>query len=218
MDKGFIFDLDGTLIDNMMIHHHAWQRQLSRLGMELNIEEVRQTIHGKNEEILQRLFGSKYTTEERRQIAREKEQLYRNLSQKQLKPINGFELFVQKIIALNVPKGIGTAGPPENAMHGLRESGLRDYFEVVIDSAQVSKGKPDPEVFHKVAEGIGLPVQRCLVFEDSPIGVATAANAGCKVVVVTTTHRPEEFEQFDNVVRFIRDYAEISVDEALGLI
>ncbi len=217
-DRGFIFDLDGTLIDNMMIHHHAWQRQLSRLGLELSIDEVRQTIHGKNNEILGRLFGVRFSDDERREIAAEKELHYRILSEKQLRPIHGFESFMKNVKSLGVPVGIGTAGPPENVRHGLQESGLRHFFDVIIDSSQVQKGKPDPEVFQNVAADIGVPLGQCLVFEDSPIGVATAMNAGCKAVVVTTTHRREEFEQYANVVKFIRDYTEISVEEALGFI
>lgn len=217
-DRGFIFDLDGTLIDNMMIHHRAWQQQLSRLGLELSIDEVRQTIHGKNDEILGRLFGDRFSDGERKEIAAEKELHYRQVSENQLKPIHGFASFIKTIKTLDIPAGIGTAGPPENVRHGLQESGLRHFFDVIIDSSQVQKGKPDPEVFHMVASGIGVPTAQCLVFEDSPIGVATAMNAGCKVVVVTTTHRREEFEQYANVVKFIRDYTEISVEEALGFI
>lgn len=218
IEKGFIFDLDGTLIDNMMIHHHAWQRQLKSLGLQLSLDEVRRTIHGKNDEILFRLFGARFNDEQRQQIAWEKEMQYRRLSEKKLKPIEGLESFIKTAKELNIPVGIGTAGPPENANHGLFESGLHEYFEVVIDSAQVSKGKPDPQVFHKVAENIGVPVQQCLVFEDTPTGVKTAHNAGCKAIVITTTHRQEEFQQFSNVVKFIGNYSEISVQEALGFI
>jgi HAD superfamily hydrolase (TIGR01509 family) len=216
--KGFIFDLDGTLIDNMMIHHHAWQRHLLSLGMELSLEEVRETIHGKNDEILLRLFGSKYSREERKKIAAEKELQYRIISSEGLSAINGLEKFLVETKNYGIPYGIGTAGPPENAKHGLESSGIDHFFDVVVDSSMVSRGKPDPEVFVQVAERVGLLVQNCLVFEDSPIGVATALNAGCKVIVVTTTHSPSEFASFPNIVKYIGDYSEISVAEALNFI
>jgi beta-phosphoglucomutase-like phosphatase (HAD superfamily) len=70
----------------------------------------------------------------------------------------------------------------------------------------VTKGKPDPQVFQIVAEGMGVPIVECLIFEDSPTGVETALRAGCQVVVVTTTHSQEEFARFPNVLRFIDDY------------
>lgn len=215
---GFIFDMDGTLVDNMMTHHIAWQKKLSELGMDLTLEEVRQTIHGKNEEILARLFGEKYTSEERKKIAWEKEANYREVAKESLKPINGLQKFLIDTKKSKIPMGIGTAAPPENVAHGLKILGIEPYFKSVIDASQVSKGKPNPEVFLRVAHRINVTIQHCLVFEDSPVGVATALNAGCNAVVITTTHKPEEFTQFPNVKKFIRDYSEISLAEALSFI
>ena len=215
---GFIFDMDGTLVDNMMIHHKAWQIKLKELGLNLSLEEVRQTIHGKNEEILSRLFGEKYTTEQRRQFANEKEANYREVSKQDLYAIKGLYFFLNEAYNKNIPMGIGTAAPSENVSHGLEILALDKYFKTVVDANQVEKGKPDPEVFLRVSHRINVTIERCLVFEDSPVGVATALNAGCNAVVITTTHQPEEFAHFPNVKKFIKDYSEISLEEALSFI
>ncbi len=216
--KGFIFDMDGTLVDNMMIHHKAWQIKLNELGLTLSLEEVRQTIHGKNEEILLRLFGEKFSSEQRKQFADEKELAYREVSKQDLHAIKGLESFLNAAFAKEIPMGIGTAAPPENVQHGLEILQIQHYFKSVIDASQVEKGKPDPEVFLRVAHRIDVTISNCLVFEDSPVGVATALNAGCNVVVITTTHEPEEFAHFPNVKKFIKDYSEISLEEALSFI
>ncbi len=203
---GIIFDMDGTMVDNMMVHHRAWQILLKRLGLDLHIEEVRQTIHGKNDEILLRLFGDKYTQAEREQLAWEKEAAYRETFKEELGLIPGLYAFLDHLQKNGRPMAIGSAAPPENVDFVLDYLHLRPYFGAVVHAGRVSKGKPDPEVFYMAAQEIGLKASDCIVFEDSPVGVQTAFNAGCKAVVVTTTHTEEEFAQFPNVIGFIQDY------------
>jgi beta-phosphoglucomutase len=170
------------------------------------LESVRQTIHGKNEEILERLFGDRYSPEERQQLAWEKEAAYREVFKDELGLIDGLAAFLDALKAAGIPLAIGTAAPPENVDFVLDRLQLRDYFKGVVHAGQVKKGKPDPEVFELAAGHLGLPVNACVVFEDSPTGVQTALNAGCKAVVITSTHTREEFAHFPNVLFFIEDY------------
>ncbi|MBK9336477.1 MAG: HAD family phosphatase [Lewinellaceae bacterium] len=217
MAQGFIFDMDGTMVDNMMVHHRAWQRKLATLGLDLSLEAVRQTIHGINEEIIERLFGDRFTPGERQQIAREKEAEYRAIFLPELRLVDGLDLFLRTAVERGIPMGIGSAAPPENVQFVLENLGLHPFFQVVIDAAQVTKGKPDPEVFLRVAERLGLAPEHCLVFEDSPTGAEAARRAGMPAVIVTTTHTPAEFSRFDNVVRIVRDFTEVSpTDWAAG--
>jgi beta-phosphoglucomutase len=216
--KGFIFDMDGTMVDNMMTHHHAWQIKLRELGLEMSLHEVHQTIHGKNEEIIERLFGTRFTPEQRRQIAEEKEERYREVFLSELKLIDGLQAFLDDCLLKNIPLSIGTAAPPANVNFAMDNLSLHPFFKKVIHADLVSLGKPNPEVFTKAAAGMGVPLSNCLVFEDSPIGATTAFNAGCPVVIVLTTHKREEFERLPNVVKFINDYTEITVEEALNFI
>lgn len=204
---GFIFDMDGTMVDNMMVHHRAWQRKLASLGLELTLEEVRLSIHGVNEEIIERLFGSRFSPDERRQIAWEKEAEYRDIFLPELSLINGLDAFLAAAAAQHIPMGIGTAAPPENVNFVLDHLNLHPFFRTVIDASKVTKGKPDPEVFLRVAEGLGLPPDQCMVFEDSPTGAEAARRAGVPAVIVTTTHGAAEFAHFDNVVQIIPDFS-----------
>ena len=118
MIQGFIFDMDGTMVDNMMVHHRAWQRKLAALGLELSLEEVRLSIHAINEEIIERLFGARFSPEERRRIALEKEAEYREIIRPELQLIAGLDAFLQAAARQNIPMGIGTAAPPATGAVG----------------------------------------------------------------------------------------------------
>lgn len=210
--KAILFDLDGTLVDNMMIHHEAWQRKLSSLGLELTLEEVKNTIHGVNEEIVARLFGDQFDAAERQRIAGDKEQEYRDIFAKRLKPIDGLMDFLNQLRAAGTPMAVGTAAPPDNVNFVLDNLGIRSYFHSVLHSGDVKHGKPDPEVFLKSAHNLGVSPKDCVVFEDSVIGAETALNAGCQSVIVTTTHAEQEFNKFSNIIRFIDDYQGLTID------
>ena len=204
--KGIIFDLDGTIVDNMMIHHRAWQRKLSSLGLDMTLEEVMEEIHGINEEIVERLFGDRFNKEQKARISWEKEFEYRQLFKENLQLISGLREFFLQLKQSGIPLAIGTAAPPENVDFVLDNLNIRQFFKSVLHSENVVKGKPDPEVFLRSAENIGVPIEDCVVFEDSVVGAQTAQNAGCPVVVITTTHNKEEFSHFPHVIRFIQDY------------
>ncbi len=203
------------MVDNMMVHHRAWQRKLAALGLDLTLEEVRQSIHGINEEILERLFGDRFSPEERRRIAWEKEAEYRDIFLSELKLVPGLEAFLKSAQQAGIRMGIGTAAPHENVQFVLENLHLRPLFGSVIDASQVIKGKPDPEVFLRVAEELGAEPADCVVFEDSPTGAEAARRAGMQVVIITTTHTAEEFAHFDHVARVISDFEDVKVEDLL---
>lgn len=204
---GIIFDMDGTMVDNMMVHHRAWQRILSKYGIDLPLEDVKERIHGINEEILGREFGDRFTPEERRQIAEEKEAAYREIFKPELQLIEGFPQFMDHLDELGIPFGIGTAAPGPNADFVLDELGLRSRFQTIVHAGHVSKGKPNPEVFEKAAAGLGVPLEKCIIFEDSPTGAEAASHGGAQSVIVTTTHQPKEFAHLNNVLIYINDFS-----------
>ena len=203
---GIIFDMDGTMVDNMMAHHRAWQRKLASLGLEMSMEEVQEKIHGVNEEILERLFGDRFTPAERKQIAWEKEAEYRTVFKDHLQLLPGLPTFLDHLHNNGIPMAIGTAAPPENANFVLDELNLRHYFGAIRHSGDVTKGKPDPQVFQLAAAGINVPVENCLIFEDSVTGAKAAHNAGSSAIILTTTHQVNEFEGIPNILRFMDDF------------
>ncbi len=210
--KGVIFDMDGTMVDNMMTHHRAWQRKLVALGLELSLEEVKEKVHGVNTEILERLFGDRFTPEERLEISREKEAEYRAIFRSELRLIKGLPEFLDELAATGIPMAVGTAAPPENMDFVLDELNIRHYFQGVFHAGSVSRGKPDPEIFEMAAGSMGLSPRDCLIFEDSPTGAEAARRAGSSTIIITTTHQEAEFRQFPNVKKCIPDFSGVTVD------
>ncbi len=215
--KGILFDLDGTLVDNMMVHHRAWQRKLGELGLDYSLDRVKEEVHGVNTEILERLFGDRYSPAERTHISREKEAAYREIFAPDLadNTVGGALEFIREAYALDVPMAVGTAGPEENAFFVIDALDIRSMLGHIVHSGMVKNGKPDPEVFRQAADGIGVALEDCLIFEDSVTGARAANNAGCPVVVLTTTHVREEFDGLE-VAAFREDFRGLIIERQVG--
>ena len=216
--KALIFDMDGTMIDNMMVHHRAWQKQMQLEGYNYSLSEIIEHFHGKNLEILEQLFGSKYTEIERLRISNEKEKIYREIYKPELKLIDGLPELLAVAYENDIPMGIGTAAQYANVDMVLDTLNIRNYFDAIVADIDVEIGKPNPEVFHKVATKLGVNFENCLVFEDSPIGAKTAQNAGMKAIMITSTHKAHEFSGNKSVVKCINSYDEIDIMRELAYI
>ena len=206
--SAFLFDLNGTMIDDMPFHIKAWSHILNNdLNAGLTEEEVKVQMYGKNEEVLVRLFGEeRFSMQEMKEISMEKERRYQKEYLPHLALINGLHSFLEKAHAEIVPMAIGSAAIQFNINFVLDNLQLRKYFPVVVSADDVLKSKPDPEVFLKAAHQLNVQPENCIVFEDAPKGVESALNAGMKAVVITTLHSPKAFDQYDNVLAYISDY------------
>ncbi|MFB6457373.1 HAD family hydrolase [Chitinophaga sp. Hz27] len=208
----FIFDMNGTMINDMEYHLEGWYNMLNKLGANLNREQVRAHMYGKNEELLERIFGKDHFTEEQMaSIAQEKEELYQEAFRPHLQLIAGLPAFLEKAAALEIPMAIGTAANQFNIGYVLDNLNIRQYFKAVISAEDVTSSKPDPEVFLKAAAAVEVSPSRCIVFEDAPKGVEAAANAGMQAVVLTTMHTRDEFDAYSNIIAFIDDYNDPAV-------
>ncbi|WP_234405842.1 HAD family hydrolase [Leeuwenhoekiella sp. MAR_2009_132] len=213
--KALIFDMDGTMIDNMMIHHRAWQKKLKDLGLEMSLEEVKRDIHGVNNEIIRRLFGNRFSEKEIAQIAWDKEAAYREIYADDIKMLPGLQEFLDTAKALKIPMGIGTAAPKENAEFAIEALSLQPYFKTVVHSDMVQRGKPDPQVFEMVAEHLTIKLSESLIFEDSPTGAKAAANGNSKSIILTTTHSESEFSTIPAIQHFMPDYTHIKLSKGI---
>jgi len=217
MKKAFIFDMNGTMIDDMDYHLHGWYNILNDdLGAGMTREAVKKEMYGKNQELLVRIFGKdRFTEAEMDALSMEKERRYQAAYLPHLQLIPGLQAFLDAAKAKGVPMGIGTAAIPFNVDFALDNLHIRDYFKSIVTANDVVRSKPDPEVFLKAAAELGIDPASCIVFEDAPKGVEAAANAGMKAVVLTTMHTVEEFSSYDNIITFVPDYTSLTL-EALG--
>ncbi|MEO6637091.1 MAG: HAD family phosphatase [Ginsengibacter sp.] len=207
--KAFIFDLNGTMIDDMQFHAEAWYDVLNNdLKADLSWDQVKAEMYGKNSELLERVFGKGHFSEQKMQeLSIEKENRYQKAYLPKLRLIKGLHEFFQKAAEQNVPMAIGSAAITFNIDFVLDNLGIRHFFKAIVSADDVTTSKPDPETFIKCAEMLGVEPGKCIVFEDAPKGVEAAQNAGMKTVVLTTMHGKKDFEQYNNVIDFIPDYS-----------
>jgi beta-phosphoglucomutase len=209
--KAFIFDLNGTLIDDVAFHTKVWFQLVKIMGKELTYEEMKEECYGRNEDLIERVFPGQYTFDERRKIGYAKEEIYRLGFAPYLKFLPGGDSFIPHFRSIGIKTSIGSAADPFNidfAVDGLQ---ARNLFDVIVGGHDVVLSKPHPETFLVCADKMGVLPQNCLVFEDVPKGVETAINAGMKSVVLTTTHHIEEFAHLrDHIVAFGPNYQNLT--------
>jgi beta-phosphoglucomutase len=213
----FIFDMDGTIVDNMAFHTDSWLAFFARRGKTYDPDAFfRETAGAQGREILRERLGADIPEDEIAVLAQEKDVLYREIYGPHRSAIQGFEAFVTAARAQGVRLAVATSAPPANIVFTLDELDLRRHFDAVVGAADVARGKPHPDVFLKAAEKLGVPPADCIVFEDAPMGVEAARRAGMRAVVITTTLPAEAFREFDNVVRIVEHYEELNVGDLLG--
>lgn len=184
-----VFDMDGTLVDNMRFHAQAWLEMAEQLGVHgVTVERFEQHYAGKkNEEIFPDLLGRALPDDELRALAAQKESRYRELATSSLAPMPGLLAFLDALKAKGIPTAIATAAPPENRTLVIERCQLAGRFDLVVGAEDVKHGKPAPDIFLKAAARLGVDPDACVAFEDAKNGVLSASAAGMAVVGVVTT-------------------------------
>jgi beta-phosphoglucomutase family hydrolase len=206
--KAFLFDLNGTMINDMGYHLDAWHYMINNdLGGSLDREAVKKEMYGKNEELLVRVFGEgRFSPARMAEISMEKEKRYQQVYLPHLQLIAGLPQFLESARQQGIPMAIGSAAIPFNIDFVLDNLHIRHYFKAIVSADSVKLSKPHPETYLMAARLLDVPPASCIVFEDAPKGVEAAANAGMQSVVLTTMHAREEFAAYDNIIAFADDY------------
>lgn len=206
--KAFLFDLNGTMINDMGYHLDAWHYMINNdLGASLDRAAVRKEMYGKNEELLVRVFGKdRFSLARMAEISMEKEKRYQEVYLPHLQLIAGLPQFLEATREKGIPMAIGSAAITFNIDFVLDNLDIRHYFKAIVSAESVTQSKPDPETYLLAAKLLGVPPGSCIVFEDAPKGVEAAANAGMQSVVLTTMHTRDEFAAYDNIITFADDY------------
>jgi len=183
---GYIFDLDGTLIDSMPVHYRAWDAAMREVGIEGPLdEELFYSLGGVPTPIVAVKMAEYYgITVDADAVDRRKEALFASMMA-EVEVIEEVVSFAREV-AQRYPVAIATGGAVEVALPTIRNAGLSDLFAVVITPADVApgRGKPAPDMFLEAARRMGVPPEDCLVFEDAVPGIEAAKAAGMGVVVV----------------------------------
>ncbi|HEX7488774.1 MAG TPA: HAD family phosphatase [Anaeromyxobacteraceae bacterium] len=211
--RAAVFDLDGTLVDNMRFHGDAWLALAARLGASATREDFERTWAGKKaDEIFAILLGRRLSAAESEALEQEKEHAYRAAYRPAVAPVRGLFPFLDQLSTAGFRLAIATAAPEANRTMVLEGLGLASRFEVVVgpEGAGV-RGKPFPDIYLAAAKALDVPAADCLAFEDAVNGVASARAAGMDVAGVLTSSGEAELRAAG--ARYaLRDYASLPAE------
>ncbi|NMP27244.1 sugar phosphatase [Rahnella sp. SAP-1] len=190
--KGFLFDLDGTLVDSLPAVERAWINWA--LSRDVDPQEVLSFIHGKQAITSLRHFMPGASEEEIRQQFLVLEHVEANDTDG-VAALPGAHDLLSELTRLGIPWAIVTSGslPVASARHAAANLPMPEVF---VTAEQVEKGKPHPEAYLLGAARLGLPAADCVVVEDAPAGVQSGLAAGCKVIAVNA---PADTPNLDKV-------------------
>jgi len=205
--KGYIFDLDGVLIDSSRIHFEGWRKFLNEVGRDVDYETFLKSYFGKRgAETLEQIFGrGKYTPGEAREISDRIDFNFVMNIGKQKVPIEGAFEFLRTLKGSGQKIALATSAPRQNVDAFLDAFSVRNFFDAEVCADDVSHGKPDPEVFLRAAGKLGESPSDCIVFEDSLPGLMAAKAAGMKCVAVLTTTTREVLNRADFFITNFND-------------
>ena len=206
--RAVLFDLDGTLVDNMSIHTDAWVEVAAKHGHPTSRDRfIREWAGKKNEELIPLMLGREATPAELTQIANEKETLYRARAVTELIEVPGTTKLLERLKRAGRKLAVATAAPEGNRKLVLEgRLNLGRFFDAVVGPEGAPRGKPAPDIFLACATQLNVNPTDCVVFEDAPSGITAAKRAGMRCIAVQTAYTlPEDLRDADTSVASLAD-------------
>ena len=213
MIKAVIFDLDGVMVESEDAHIEAEKQTFLKFGLRISSEELH-NYTGTTAKVMFTDLIAKYklmTTFE--EINRQKEKLLLKFLRQDAEPTKGVLDLVKKLKKKGVQLAIASSSPKKLVDYVLDKLAVRGFFHVVLTAENVEHSKPNPEIFLKAAEKLGVKPSQCLVVEDAKLGVAAAKQAGMKCIGYRNPHSGNQDLSEADIV--IDDFTKISVEEVL---
>ncbi len=212
--RGIIFDLDGVIVSTDEYHYHGWKKMAEDEGIEFTWEDnmrLRGVGRMQSLDFLLEKATRTYTDEEKIELAARKNGYYReslqNLTPKDILP--GVMDILEELKKRGIKISIGSSS--KNSPKILECVGLATYFDATSDGNDITKSKPDPEVFLLAAERMGIPPEECLVVEDAKAGVEAGLGGNMKVLGVGAA------EEDERAHLRAKDMASVTVEQLLGV-
>jgi beta-phosphoglucomutase family hydrolase len=218
MLKGLLFDMDGVLVNNLDVHREAFAEFFRRYGVNRTFDELNRHFGRGNDDIMGDLMPREIV--ERvgiRELGNQKEAIYREIYAPKIKPQEGLLEFLAESEREGLRSAVGSSGFLANVDFVLDKCDIRRYFDAIVAGDQVTKCKPDPEIYLTAAAKLGLKPSECIVFEDAEAGIEAGKRAGMVVVALATTF-PREFLENTEADMIIDDFRDISVERLRELL
>ncbi|MEO6237237.1 MAG: HAD family phosphatase [Vicinamibacterales bacterium] len=183
--KAVLWDLDGTLVDSEEFHWLSWRDAMHGEGVALTYEQFLASFGQRNDRILPRWLGGDAEPGRIQRIGEAKEAEFRRLAETHgLAPLAGAREWLQRLRTAGWKQAIASSAPRLNVEAMLRVAGLEDCLDAIVSADDVTAGKPDPQVFLKAAERLGVDPSRAIVVEDAAAGIEGARRAAMKSIGV----------------------------------
>ncbi len=188
--NAIIWDMDGVLVDSGSFHYRAWRETLRAvMNTDITYAAFQRTFGLRNLEMLRDTLGYDLTLDEVNHLAGIKEERYLELiRQNGMSLLPGVKEWLDQTTAAGWRQAVASSAPRVNVEAVVDAVNIRGYFDAMVSAEDVSRGKPDPEVYLAAATKLGVPPSRCIVIEDAPVGIQGARSAGMKCIGVLTTH------------------------------
>jgi len=209
MIKAVIFDLDGVLVDSEELSRQSNKETLKQHGIELTQEEKIKAIGRTDLDIFRDMIEARGLGLSPEELTKEKDRIYLDIIKGKLKPIPGARGILETLKERGIPFAIASSGTYVKVRANLSETGLIGLISTIISADDIEKGKPDPEIFLKAAEKIGIPPEECLVIEDAQAGVIAAKAAGMKCLALKSPgSHGQDLSQADRVISSLEEARE----------
>jgi HAD superfamily hydrolase (TIGR01509 family) len=211
-----IFDMDGVLVDSYQAHFESWKRTYGEIDVQYSEAKFAGDFGRTSRDILRRTLGDELTVERVRELDGRKEAFYREILRENFPAMDGATELIQALAASNFRLAIGSSGPPENVALVVELLTGSEHFSATVTGADVTHGKPDPQVFLIAAERLGVPPARCAVVEDAVHGITAAKRAGMTAIALTGTVQRAELAAADAVVDSLRQLSPERIGALIG--
>jgi beta-phosphoglucomutase len=207
-----VFDMDGVLVDSNPFHLAKWVAFLGERGIAFDRGELPGQIFGqRNDTVLRRFLGEDLSRTESRRMSEELEARFREVFRPHAKPLPGLWSLIDECVNAGIPLGVASSAMRKNVDFVVEALGIAPYLQTVISGDEISRAKPDPEIYLLAAQKLGVDPAGAVAFEDSLVGIEAVRRAGMKCVAIASTFSVEHLRAEAGAHSVVRSFDEITL-------
>jgi beta-phosphoglucomutase family hydrolase len=216
-NRALIWDMDGIIADTSAYHFKAWQEAFQKRGVKYTIVDFQHNTGMRNDDIVRTMMGNNLSPEEIKAAVQDKDRLFLSQVTKSVSLFPGVRDLVISSKKTGFKQAVASSAPLDNIKFILDKLSVIDLFDTIVTGWEVKQSKPNPEIFLRAAEKLGIAPQYCIVIEDAIVGVAACKNAGMKCLAVTNTNPEENLHKADLIVDTLEKVSVVDLNKLLGL-